>query len=222
MKPQLVLFDCDGVLVDSEPLAARVLSEILREFGMTLSPQEVDLRFRGRSLHDILLLIEDEQGKKLPSTFLPRLQEATQQAFDQDLRAVPGVRELLQVVQDSGCKLCVGSSGTHEKIRHSLQLTGLSAYFGEHIFSAQDVPRGKPAPDLFLHAARSMGAAPEQTWVIEDSVPGAQAGRAAGMRVFGYAASGNAQELAETGAVVFSSMSEWARELRARWLPSQS
>jgi beta-phosphoglucomutase-like phosphatase (HAD superfamily) len=187
--PALVIFDCDGVLVDSEPIAAQCFAEALGEIGLAWTPEEVDRRFRGRRLEDCLGVLVEEIGGDLPDRFGARLEARTRAAFRDALRAVPGVEHALaRITVDLGLPVCVASSGAPDKIRFSLGLTGLDRFFGEHLFSAEQVPRGKPAPDLFLHAAARMGVAADACAVIEDAPAGIEAGRAAGMRVFAYGA----------------------------------
>ncbi len=183
----LILFDCDGVLVDSEVLASRELQRYLEElsFPANFNLEDHD-RFTGFSLRDIRTLLETESGRSLPKDFEHELRRRDMRAFQRDLRAIIGVRDTLSALE---VPRCVASSGSHEKIRHSLTLTGLIDLFAPYLFSAQDpsVRRGKPAPDLFLHAARSMGFKPNQCLVVEDSIAGVRAGVAAGMHTIGFA-----------------------------------
>jgi HAD superfamily hydrolase (TIGR01509 family) len=204
----LLIFDCDGVLVDSEPLANRVLNEALAELGLQISLQESTDRFTGLSMPSCIGLAEKMLGKKLPPNFVSELERRTEQVFRQSLRPVAGIADLLEIVQ---APVCVASSGSHAKIRNSLELTGLRPWFPEAaIFSAEDVTRGKPAPDLFLFAASRSGFPTERCVVIEDSVPGVRAGIAAGMRVFGYGERTSPRQLGAAGATVFTRMHELA------------
>jgi len=204
---RLVIFDCDGVLVDSEPLANAVLHAELLRLGLELSLEKSTELFTGRSLRSCLRIIESRLGASPPPDFMPRLRAGVVDAFMRHLQAVPGVES---VIRGLAAERCVASSGSHEKIRFSLGLTGLDVLFDDsRIFSADDVAEGKPAPDLFLHAAARLGFAPEACVVIEDSAPGVQAGRAAGMRVLGFAARTDAAALEAAGAHgVFSDMRE--------------
>lgn len=204
---RLVIFDCDGVLVDSEPLANAVLHAELARAGLGLSLEESTALFTGLSLASCLAVIEARLGGPPPEDFLPRLRAGVVERFRKELAPVPGVADVLRGLD---APRCVASSGSHEKIRFSLSLTGLDGWFGDDdIFSADDVARGKPAPDLFLHAAARKGREPGQCVVVEDSVPGVQAARAAGMRVLGFAARSEAAALAAAGAdAVFSDMRE--------------
>lgn len=184
--PLLVIFDCDGVLVDSEPLAAPILAQAMRDLGLAAETDDVDRDMRGRSLRDCVREIEARLGHPVPSTFLPDLDARTREVFERELQPIPGVASLLDALARASIPSAVASSGSHEKIRTSLALTGLAGHFGERVFSASEVQSGKPAPDLFLHAAARMGVPPRSAVVIEDSGPGVRAGVAAGMRVLHY------------------------------------
>lgn len=184
----LVIFDCDGVLVDSEPLAARVFAEHLAEFGVSLSAAECEAKFRGHTMDYCLALLNTEHPGALPHSFLDSLAWATQEAFGKDLRPVTGVETVLQWLRTEQLPFCVASNGALSKIRHSLDVTGLRDYFGDRCYSAEQVERGKPHPDLFLLAAKAMGAAPAQTIVVEDSVAGVTAATRAKMKVLRYGA----------------------------------
>ena len=180
----LVIFDCDGVLVDTERIAVRIDVAVLAELGWKMSEAEVIERFMGKSDDAMTREIEAHTGRKLPESWEAPFRHLYREAFAAELTPVPGVVEALDAIT---LPTCVASSGTHEKIRYTLGLTGLYDRFAGRIFSVDDVRRGKPAPDLFLHAASRMGAAPERCAVVEDSPYGVQAARAAGMRAFGYA-----------------------------------
>ena len=180
----LVIFDCDGVLVDTERIAVRIDVAVLAELGWKMSEAEVIERFMGKSDDAMTREIEAHPGRKLPESWEAPFRHLYREAFAAELQPVPGVVEALDAIT---LPTCVASSGTHEKIRYTLGLTGLYDRFAGRIFSVDDVRRGKPSPDLFLHAASRMGAAPERCAVVEDSPYGVQAARAAGMRAFGYA-----------------------------------
>lgn len=208
MTPALIIFDCDGVLVDSEPIANRIMVEALADAGYTITLADAVARFVGRSMASVVAMVETDLGRALPEGFVDALQERTFAAFTRDLRAMPGVADALMRLEHP---VCVASSGAPDKIALSLALTGLDRFFDGHLFSAAMVARGKPAPDLFLHAAHCMGCAPDSCLVIEDSVPGVEAARAAGMRVLGFAGGGHAgpdlgDRLRVAGAEVFSDM----------------
>jgi HAD superfamily hydrolase (TIGR01509 family) len=200
---ELVIFDCDGVLVDSERLAVGLNIEMLAEYGYHATEQEIIDHFVGRSLAAIIERIETLLGRPVPQWRDQWMTRMTAR-HEASLTPVDGVIDALDRID---VPVCVASSGGHGKIRHSLDLTGLHRYFGDRLFSAADVARGKPAPDLFLHAARTLGVAPSTCAVVEDSRPGVQAARAAGMRSFGYSAGVTPSErLSGDGTVVFDDM----------------
>jgi HAD superfamily hydrolase (TIGR01509 family) len=210
---ELVIFDCDGVLVDSERLAVRIDVEVLGKLGWVLTEAEVVERFVGRSDAAVAREIEAHLGRTLPGDWLTEFEHLYREAFAAELRPVPGVVEALDRIT---LPTCVASSGSHDKMRYTLGLTGLYARFAGRIFSASEVAHGKPAPDLFLHAAARMGVEPAACAVVEDSRFGVQAARAAGMRVLGYAGGLTpAERLAGPGTVVFRDMRELP-ELLAR------
>jgi HAD superfamily hydrolase (TIGR01509 family) len=189
---ELVIFDCDGVLIDSERLAVKVDVQVLRELGWPLTEAEVIERFVGRSDRDGRAMIETHLGRKLPEGFDEALEHRYRETFATALTPVDGVLEALDRI---AVPMCVASSGTHDHLRYTLGVTGLYQRFAGRIFSADDVENGKPAPDLFLHAATQMAAKPRHCVVIEDSRPGVQAARAAGMRVLAYAGGLSAVEM---------------------------
>jgi HAD superfamily hydrolase (TIGR01509 family) len=179
----LVIFDCDGVLVDSEVISCRAYSQMLTRHGYPITADQVLDRFLGVSDREARLIIEGEFGRKLPDDFEAQVKQATLQFYAGDLRAISHVGDAIAAIDQPKC---VASSGTPEKIHHGLTCTGLYDRLAPHIFSASQVERGKPAPDLFLFAAEQMQAAPERCLVIEDSVPGISGARAAGMTVLGF------------------------------------
>lgn len=196
-SPALLIFDCDGVLVDSERLAHEVLLQMLAEAGVSLTLQQAFDRFMGASTEKCLALLQDLLGQAAPDDFMTRYGERTFAAFREGLSAVDGVAPLLDALT---LPYCVASNGPREKMRFTLGHTGLLPRFEGRLFSAQDVDRPKPAPDLFLHAARTLDAAPAQCVVIEDSPTGVAAARAAGMTVYGYAAMTDPARLEAAGA----------------------
>jgi HAD superfamily hydrolase (TIGR01509 family) len=204
----LVIFDCDGVLVDSEPIAAAVLGEALRGEGLAMTDQEVHHTFRGLTFERTIEIVEERLGRPLFSDFAERVQARTFEAFRRGLSAMPGVNEALDRLE---VPYCVASSGEPEKMRLTLGLTGLLGRFDGRMFSASEVAQGKPAPDLFLHAARCMGAAPHRTIVVEDSIAGVTAARAASMRVYGYAAAGDGAALEAAGATLLGDLRDLPR-----------
>ena len=205
----LVIFDCDGVLVDSEPIANASFSAALKAHGLDWTVEETMRRLMGRSLKSCVEICEAEIGRKLPDDFVEKMQAVTYRSFrDAPLRAVAGVKEAVLALQKAGLATCVASSGAPEKMRFTLGLTGLWDLFDGRIFSASQVPRGKPFPDLFLHAAIGMNVQPFECTVVEDSVPGIEAARSAGMRALAYAGAPYAERsaLAAAGGELFDDM----------------
>jgi HAD superfamily hydrolase (TIGR01509 family) len=203
---ELVIFDCDGVLIDSERLAIKVDVVALRELGWPLSEAEVIARFMGRSDREGRAIIEAHLGRPLPDGWADQIEQRYLDAFDAALTPVDGVLEALDRI---ALPTCVASSGTHEHMRYTLSLTGLYERFAGRIFSADDVAAGKPAPDLFLHAAKQMGAEPAGCVVVEDSRPGVEAARAAGMRALAFAGGLTpAERLEGPDTVLFDDMRE--------------
>ena len=194
-----VIFDCDGVLVDTEGAANRVLAELLTEAGLPTTTEESMALYMGRSWTSNMALAAERLGRELPADLQDRYTAGVRQAWTEELEPVPGIVAALDAIQPR-LPTCVASSGEHERMRFTLGRTGLYERFDGRIFSATEVEHGKPAPDLFLHAARSMGFEPQQTTVVEDTVPGVQAGRAAGMRVLGFARFTTADDLRAAGA----------------------
>jgi len=183
---QLILFDCDGVLVDTEPLAHDVLVDALQSVGVA-QPQNLAEASVGRSLADVRSMITQQEPATDSDQFWTRLITDTEQAILTRITPNPFISE---VIKQLSYPICVASSGTHQKIRTSLSCAGLLKHFEGKIFSAEDVKRGKPAPDLFLHAAKTMGVPPEACCVIEDSKPGLSAADSAGMHSIHYAPGG--------------------------------
>ncbi len=204
MVPELIIFDCDGVLVDTEPIANRVLAEMLTAEGYPIDAETCMARFMGRPSAEMKREVEAELGRRLPEDFVERENCAIVEAFLAAPRVPPGLREALGVLPG---RRCVASSSLPPYLRAVLGATGLLGEF-ERVFSAAEVQRGKPAPDLFLHAAATLGVAPEHCLVIEDAPAGVSAAVAAGMAVLGYAAATSAQALEELGATTFTSMGE--------------
>jgi HAD superfamily hydrolase (TIGR01509 family) len=186
--PDLVIFDCDGVLVDSERLAIDIDVAMLAELGWRMSRDEAVERLVGRSFADIGADLATHLGRPLREGWDTEWRRRLRETLDADLTAVDGIEVALDALAARGVPMCVASSTGHEGLRRSLGRTGLHDRFAGRIFSAADVPRGKPAPDLFLHAARTLGVPPERCAVVEDSLHGLAAARAAGMPAFAYAA----------------------------------
>ena len=208
MERNLVIFDCDGVLVDSEPIANQVTAVLLGAHGLVLSPEEVASHYKGLSNPAMVAKIRTDWGVTLPSDFKSRLETAVWAHLEVNLQPVPGVAQAVAAVAQSGSALCVASSSPREYTRRKLTITRLLPHFANRLYSAEQVPRGKPFPDLFLYAASERGIAPGDCVVIEDSVPGVQAGVAAGMRVLAFASAGDAGALQTAGGSVFTSMAE--------------
>jgi HAD superfamily hydrolase (TIGR01509 family) len=202
----LVIFDCDGVLVDSERIAVRIDAIVLERLGWPLSEAEIIDRFVGRSEAYMTSEIERAIGRTLPAGWEGEFTPLYREALEAELEPVDGVVEALDAISTT---TCVASSSTHERLRFTLGLTGLYERFDGRIFSSTDVTNGKPAPDLFLHAAATLGTDPAHCAVIEDSRYGVEAARAAGMRAFGYAGGLTAAErLAGPATTVFHDMRE--------------
>jgi len=199
----LIIFDCDGVLIDSEPIQNRVLARMLCEAGLRMSYEEVIETFMGRSMADCLRIAGQRLGRPLPAGFEVLLQEQTFAAFERELQPVPSVEQALDRI---AIPVCVASSGKLTKMRKTLALTGLLRRFEGRMFSATQAFKGKPHSDLFLYAASEMHTAPAECAVIEDSIAGVKAGVAAGMAVFGYASARQSEALAAAGATVFDDM----------------
>ncbi len=215
MIPALVIFDCDGVLVDTEPVSNTVMSAALARHDYRISVEDCRMRFVGRTIESIQTEVEAEIGRALGADWPERVRTETEAAFDRGVRPIPGVERAIAAVVEAGLPYCVASSGKFSKMRKSLGQTGLLVHFENVLFSAEQVQRGKPAPDLFLFAAQRMGAAPAACTVIEDSVPGVQAGLAAGMRVLAYAGDPMSVKsgLLDTGAHAFFDMADLPRLL---------
>ncbi|WP_342708772.1 HAD family hydrolase [Bradyrhizobium sp. B124] len=183
MSFELVIFDCDGVLVDSEVISCRAHADTLTRHGFPITPDGVLKRFLGVSDREARRIVESEIGRALPESFEAEIKHATLSLYADDLNAIAHVGEAIAALD---LPKCVASSGTPEKIHHGLTCAGLYDQLTPHIFSATQVKRGKPAPDLFLFAAGQMGASPARCIVIEDSVAGVTGARAAGMTVLGF------------------------------------
>jgi HAD superfamily hydrolase (TIGR01509 family) len=210
----LVIFDCDGVLVDSEELQIRALLDVAAPLGFEMPLETAVERFRGAKMADVVNAIEGRIGVATPVDFVADVRAHQAEVFARELRAVDGIHDALGRLP---VPRCVASSGPLEKIRNSLTITGLLDAFEDRIFSAYEIGHWKPEPDLFLHAAERMGANPKDSVVVEDSVLGVQAGVAAGMRVLGFAEGARAVALAAAGAEVFGAMRHLpALVLRAR------
>ncbi|WP_338672044.1 HAD family hydrolase [Streptomyces sp. SCSIO 30461] len=205
---ELVIFDCDGVLVDSERICVAVDAAITADLGCPFTEAEILELFVGSSTEVYTAEIEKRLGRRLEDGWLQAYDHLYEEALEAGLTPVDGITDALDRLSTLGLPYCVASNGDHGGIRRSLRRTALSERFGvDRVFSARDVARGKPEPDLFLHAARSMGVEPARCAVVEDSAYGVRAARAAGMRSFGYCGGLTPEaRLAGPGTVVFDDM----------------
>ena len=203
-----LIFDCDGVLIDSEYLASRVESDVTRDLGLKLSVDEAHDMFLGKTVEGVLDAIAARTGTRPSSTWVYNWAFATAHAFMRELKAVDGVGVAVEVLRRRGHRMAVASQSPLARVRLSLQVAGLAGQFGDHIYVASMVARPKPAPDIYLLAAERLGAAPQECIVIEDSPAGASAAQAAGMRVLGYAPGDSAAAMQTSGVRVIRSMHE--------------
>ncbi|MBP7701502.1 MAG: HAD-IA family hydrolase [Phenylobacterium sp.] len=203
----LIIFDADGVLVDSEEIALAVMAQAATAAGAPMDAAEALAVFRGLKIADCVAEIERRAGRPAPAGFIAEVRAATAAAFETDLRAVEGVHDALAALS---APICVASNGPMSKLDQTLRLTGLATRFEGRVFSAYEVGAWKPDPGLFLHAAKALGADPARCVVVEDSLAGVQAAAAAGMRALGYAppGAGTAPELADAGAEIFTAMAQ--------------
>lgn len=183
MTTELVIFDCDGVLIDSEVISARMLIEELKGYGVEIDLPFVARKFLGRSYPTVLKEVRESFGIVLPDRFEADYRARLLSAFENGLKVMPGVAEVIGAL---GVPYCAATSSSSERARRSLEISGLASLFGERVYTASMVERGKPAPDLFLFAAREMKADPAACLVIEDSLMGLVAARAAGMEVWRF------------------------------------
>ena len=209
----LVIFDNDGVLVDSEPIANRVLAEQLTSYGLAVDWHDCVERYLGSTLERVRALVEADLGRPIPADFEARYRDTVYPRLGAEVEAVPGVELVLDQLRADGVDVCVASSGLHVRIRLTLARAGLLERFGDRLFSAEDVGVGKPEPDLFLHAAATLGVDPSRCAVVEDAPAGVQAANAAGMTAFGYAALTPAHLLAGAEGGIFTEMSELGARL---------
>ena len=205
----LIIFDCDGVLIDSEIVVCRIAAEELTRLGYPITTEQVIERFAGRPDREMRAEIESDWGKPLPLNYKARIDQLVEQAYQHELRAIKGVVEVLDALE---VPVCVASSSFPEKLRLGLEIAGLYHRFAPNIISATSVAYGKPEPDVFIYAAGWMKVPPAHCLVIEDSTAGVRAGKRAGMRVFGFAGgahcgAGYGERLKEAGAeLVFEEM----------------
>lgn len=204
----LVIFDCDGVLVDSEPIAARLTAEAVSELGWSMSAETAKAEFLGDTFKNIIRRVEEKIGGPVPTDWPARSQRNLLAALERELTPVSGVVSAIEALRAAGFTLAVGSQGTHDKMQLTLGVTGLLPFFEGRIFSATQVEHPKPAPDLFLLVARELGFEPKDSIVIEDSTRGVKAALAAAMRVLGYTASVGRDAIVNAGAEPIDDLSK--------------
>ncbi|MDJ0693366.1 HAD family hydrolase [Mastigocoleus sp. MO_188.B34] len=201
---ELVIFDCDGVLVDSERITNTVFAQMLNELGLNLTLEDMFNKFVGNSMTTCLEMIQGMLGKSIPKTFVGEYKVRTKKALESELQAVEGIKDALDRLN---LPYCVASSGDREKMQTTLGITNLLSYFEDKLFSVTEVANGKPHPDIFLYAAEKMGFKPEKCVVVEDTPIGVKGGVAAGMTVFGYAKLMKPEKLTAAGAhIIFDEM----------------
>lgn len=206
---ELVIFDCDGVLVDSESISNGLMARMLTAEGLPTSLAEARRDYQGLMFGEVIESAEASLGRPLPEGWIARYERERAAAFREELKPVAGAAEAIRKISAAGVAVCVASQGKLEKTRLTLGVTGLRDLFAPGaLFSAESVPRGKPHPDLFLHAARVMGCSPAHTVVVEDTPSGVKAAVSAGMRALGYAADSDERALAAAGAEVFHTLDE--------------
>lgn len=211
----LVVFDCDGVLVDSETLENEIVAQCLTQAGYPMTGPQARARYIGLTMGALMTLVEADMGKALPHGWLDDFQARSHARLRGEIKAIDGVVEAIGAIEALGLETAVASSGEHAKMAITLGQTGLLPRFEGRIFSAQDVRAGKPAPDVYLLAAKSLGHSPENCFAVEDSPNGVRAGVGAGMYVFGYAAQIDPQKLMDAGAhEVFTDMRDLPLRIR--------
>jgi len=203
-----LIFDCDGVLIDSEYLASRVESELTGGLGLELTVEEAHTLFLGQTVDGVLDRIAERTGKRPSSAFVYNWAFATAHAFERELQPVPFIRAALERLRAQGHAMAVASQSPLARVRFSLEVAGLDEFFGDHVYVTSMVPRPKPAPDIYLHAAAKLATPPSNCIVIEDSPAGAASARAAGFRVIGYAPGETVAAMHGTGATVIHSMDD--------------
>lgn len=208
MEKPLIIFDCDGVLVDSESTTNKVLSDYLNEFGLDFTPKKAIDLFRGGALADCIRYVKVEHNIDLPKEFPSNFRHRMKVAFEERLDAVENIHLLLENLKENDRSICVASNGPLEKMETTLKVTKIKPYFDQNIFSAYQINKWKPDPALFIYAAKEMGFEPENCIVIEDSSKGAQAARKAKMKCFGFAVYDNEASLQAQEAELFYDMKD--------------
>jgi HAD superfamily hydrolase (TIGR01509 family) len=206
MTTKCIIFDCDGTLVDSEGITNQVIAEMAGELGIKMTGDEASATFGGKTLDGVVYKMKELSGKKLPDDWLPRLVQMVNDAWESGLRPLEGVKQLLEKIK---IPICVASNGEPTHVRHALRLTELYDFFGDRIFTGSEVSVPKPAPDLFLYAAKKMGFNPDECVVIEDSVTGVTAAANANIKVYGIINDlFSEKDLEGAGAIPFAKMEE--------------
>ena len=205
MAPKCIIFDCDGTLVDSEYLTNSVIAEMAGELGVKITTEEATATFGGKTLDAVIYGMKEMSGKEIPLDWLPRLIKKVSDTYKTDLRPMQGIKKLLDNIS---VPICVASNGEPRHVRGSLTITNLIEYFDGRIFTASDIGIPKPAPDLFLYAAKKMKCEPEDCVVIEDSIAGVTAAVHANIKVYGLIKMCSAEKLKKAGAIPFKSMDE--------------
>lgn len=218
MNYKCIIFDCDGVLVDSETISAKIFQQMAKELGFNLDYETAVEQFAGASMAENLKFIEDNVEGDLPAGFEKEFRKRTYEAFKTDLKPIPGVHELLSKVE---VPFCVASSGPIKKIRLNLNAANLIDKFEGKIFSCYEIKSWKPEPGIFLHAAKEMGFNPEECIVIEDSEAGIKAAVAGGFRVYALANEKKKATFEKLSAIVFKSMKELETILKVDELKPQ-
>jgi len=204
MKTKCIIFDCDGTLVDSEAITNQVIAQMAGEIGVEMTGDEASATFGGKTLDGVVYKMKELSGKDLPDDWLPRLVQMVNDSWDSKLKPVEGIEELLNKIE---IPICVASNGEPTHVRHSLRLTKLYDFFGDNIFTASEVDLPKPAPDIFLYAAKKMGFSPEECVIIEDSVTGVKAAVNAKIKVYGIINNlFSSNDLEKAGAIPFKKM----------------
>jgi len=214
MKYNCIIFDCDGVLVDSEAISARVFQDMILELGTEIGFESVLEQITGTSMKENLQFISEIINGELPADFETDFRKRSYEAFKTDLKPVNGIADLLKKIK---IPVGVASSGPVEKIRLNLTTTSLIHFFGENIFSSYEIGSWKPEPEIYLHSAKKMDFKPEECAVIEDSLPGIQAAKAGGFDVFGFATEKNKTTFEESGATVFFNVDELEHLLKLNY-----